>query len=100
MILALSASVVDDIATFIQTFITLYIILIVVQILFSFVRLPYNVWLSRFRGFLDETVNPYLGLFRRLLPSFGPLDLSPMIGILALYVLGAVADNVVRSFGP
>jgi uncharacterized protein YggT (Ycf19 family) len=33
-------------------------------------------------------------MWRRVLPTFGPLDLSPVVGVAALYVLLAVAINV------
>ncbi|MCL4289286.1 MAG: YggT family protein [Thermoleophilia bacterium] len=65
-----------------------YLLLIFVYILTSWIRLPYSPWLSRFQRFLYDTVNPYLSLFRRLLPGLRlggvGLDLSPILGILAL----------------
>jgi uncharacterized protein YggT (Ycf19 family) len=30
--------------------------------------------------------DPYLRLWRRVLPTFGPLDLSPVIGVASLYI--------------
>jgi len=33
-------------------------------------------------------------MWRRVLPSFGPLDLSPVVGVAALYVLLAVLINI------
>jgi uncharacterized protein YggT (Ycf19 family) len=48
--------------------------------------------LNRIQRFLYDVSEPYLRLFRRLLPSFGPLDLSPMIGIIVLIVFGQLAN--------
>ena len=52
--------------------------------------MPYNRWLRAVLDFVTETTNPYLNLFRRFLPPIGgggfALDLSPMIGIIVLFV--------------
>jgi YggT family protein len=95
-----SNSTVDTLDTFVRTFGEIYVLLIIVWIVLSYFRLPYNVWLSRFRGFLDETVQPYLRLWRRILPMFGPLDLSPMIGIFAILAAQSVIISVLDGFRP
>ena len=47
---------------------------------------------------LYDVSEPYLRLFRRVLPSVGPLDLSPMIGIIVLVILGQVAIRILDQF--
>jgi YggT family protein len=93
-----SAGVLADTAssanTFIDTFIYVYILLIIVYILTSWVRLPYTPWLRRIQDFLRDVCEPYLRLFRRVLPAFGPLDLSPVVAVLALVLLMKVVDAV------
>ncbi|MEX2212047.1 MAG: YggT family protein [Gaiellaceae bacterium] len=84
----------SSIASFVDVFITVYILLILVYVLSSWIRLPYNVWLNRVQRFLYDVCEPYLRLFRRVLPTFGPLDLSPIVAILVLYVIRSV---VVRA---
>ena len=37
--------------------------------------------------FLYDVCEPYLRLFRRILPPLGPLDLSPIVAVIALVVL-------------
>jgi YggT family protein len=68
-----------------------YLLLILIYIITSWIRLPYNLWLSRFQRFLYDVVNPYLSLFRRVLPALRlgavGLDLSPIIAILVLSVV-------------
>lgn len=65
-----------------------YLFLIFVYIILSWFRLPYNRWLSAIQRFLYDVVNPYLAIFRRLLPMLRVgglgLDLSPIVGILVL----------------
>ena len=63
-------------------------------------RLPYNLWISRVRTFLDDTVSPYVGIFRRFLPMLGPLDLSPMAAIIVLQVGERILQSVLDGFRP
>jgi YggT family protein len=83
---------------FIDDFIWVYVLLILVYILFSWVRLPYSPWLRRIQDFLRDVCEPYLRLFRRLLPSFGPLDLSPVIAIFFLFLLMRLVDALFARF--
>ena len=60
----------------------------------SWIRLPYSLnWLVRF---LYDVCEPYLRFFRRILPSLGPLDLSPIVAVI---VLAALDQIVVRLLG-
>ncbi len=82
-----------DVAAYVETFIYLYVVLIFVRVIASFfTRIPYNRALSAFLGFVDDVTNPYLNLFRRILPPvrLGPaaLDLTPMIGTVVLILVG------------
>ena len=83
---------------FIDDFIWVYILLIFVYVLSSWVRLPYSPWLRRIQDFLRDVCEPYLRLFRRLLPSFGPFDLSPVVGVLVLVILMRVVDTIFSNF--
>lgn len=68
-----------------------YLLLIFAYILLSWFRLPYNRWLSGFERFLYDTVNPYISIFRRFLPTLRlgavGLDLSPIIAIFVLSIV-------------
>jgi YggT family protein len=86
--------VADKVRQFVDVFIWIYGLLIFVYVLSSWFRLPYSPWLSRIQRFLYDTCEPYLRLFRRLLPSFGALDLSPWLAILFLYIVKFVLDNL------
>ena len=83
---------------FIDVFIYVYVLLIFVYVLTSWVRLPYTPWVRRFSDFLRDVCEPYLRLFRRILPSLGPLYLSPVVGIIALFVLMRVIDTLFNNF--
>ena len=90
--LALLADATSSVNTFIDVFIYVYVLLIFVYVLTSWVRLPYNPWVRRISDFLRDVCEPYLRLFRRILPPLGPLDLSPVVAIFALFALKALVD--------
>ena len=81
---------VSSVQQFLHVFIYLYIFLILAYVITSWVRLPYSPWLNRIQRFLYDVCDPYLRLFRRILPPLGPLDLSPMIAVIALVVVDRV----------
>ena len=83
---------------FIDDFIWVYILLIFIYVLSSWIRLPYSPWLRRIQDFLRDVCEPYLRLFRRLLPSFGPLDLSPVVAVVVLVILMRVVDTIFDNF--
>jgi YggT family protein len=84
---------VSSVTTFIWAFTFVYTLAILAYILTSWLRLPYSPTLNRIQRFLYDVCEPYLRIFRRFLPSFGGLDLSPII---ALIVLGIVSSIVIR----
>jgi uncharacterized protein YggT (Ycf19 family) len=84
--------------TLIDTFLWVYILLLFVYVLTSWVRMPYTVWVRRITEFLRDVCEPYLRLFRRVLPPFGPLDLSPVVAMLALIALMRVIDALFAHY--
>jgi YggT family protein len=78
---------VDSVQSFVHVFIYVYILVIFVYILTSWIPLPYSPTLSRVQRFLYDVCNPYLRLFRRILPPLGPLDLSPVVAVIVLFAL-------------
>ena len=90
---------VDSVETFISVFVAVYILLIFGYILTSWIRLPYQPWLNRIQRFLYDVCDPYLRMFRRILPPLGPLDLSPMVGVIVLIVLQQVLHTILNRLG-
>jgi len=84
--------------TFVNVFVTVYTLIILAYILTSWLRLPYSPWLNRIQRFLYDVSEPYLRLFRRVLPSMGPLDLSPLVGIFALIIVGQLLERILDQF--
>jgi uncharacterized protein YggT (Ycf19 family) len=91
------ADAISSIENFVHVFIFVYILLIFAYIITSWVRLPYSPWLNRIQRFLYDVCEPYLRIFRRLLPPFGPLDLSPIVGVVALGVLDRIIAAILEQ---
>jgi uncharacterized protein YggT (Ycf19 family) len=90
----------SDVADYVSALFLVYIILILIRVLLSWIpRMPYNPTLRSVLDFISETTDPYLNLFRRFLPPIGGLglDLSPMIGIIVLFVLQGLAVALISG---
>ena len=92
--LGLLYDAIDSVESFLEVFVYVYSLVILAYIITSWVRMPYSVWLNRIQRFLYDVCDPYLRMWRRVLPSFGPLDLSPVVGVAALYIILAVVTNI------
>ena len=89
------ASTRTDIADYLSTLIYVYglliFIYIVMLLLFSVgLRPPYSRTLDTVFGFLRDISEPLLRVFRRVIPPFGPLDLSPFFALISLSVFNAI----------
>ena len=91
----LLASTRSDIAEFLSTVIYVYTIIIIIYIITNLlfaagVRPPYSRITSAILAFLRDVCEPYLRIFRRILPSFGGFDFSPIIAIIVLGIINRV----------
>jgi YggT family protein len=94
----LLADWVDSAQRFVTVFIYVYGLIIFAYIITSWIRLPYSPTLNRIQRFLYDVCEPYLRIFRRILPPLGPLDLSPIIAIFFLYFLLFVINRILDQF--
>jgi YggT family protein len=90
-----------DVADYVQALFTVYLILIFIRILLTWIpRMPYNRALNAVVKFVHDVTDPYLRLFRRVLPPVGgsgfALDLSPIIAIIVLYIAQAIVVGLIR----
>jgi YggT family protein len=84
--------------TFINVFISLYSFVILAYIITSWLRLPYSLTLNRIQRFLYDICEPYLRLFRRLLPAPGGIDFSPVLAFIALGVIDRLLIWILDHF--
>ena len=81
-----------------EVYILLIFLYILLNLLFSFgVRPPYTRWFDAVMNFLRDVCDPYLRIFRRFIPQIGMLDLSPMIAIIVLYIVGSLVVNAIHG---
>jgi YggT family protein len=94
----------SEIADFLTALILVYTICIVAWVIVSLVfslgvRVPYSRWSNALLDFLRDVTEPFLRVFRRLPLRIGPLDLTPMVAILALQIGGGIIVSVIAP-GP
>jgi uncharacterized protein YggT (Ycf19 family) len=89
---------VSSVTTFLYAFTVVYTLAIFAYILTSWLRLPYSPTLNRVQRFLYDVCEPYLRLFRRVLPSFGGLDLSPMIATFVLWIVTGIVIELIDKY--
>ena len=92
----------ESIAGFLQALLWVYLIIIfayiITSLIFSFGgRIPYSRWSSAVLGFLRDVTEPYLSLFRRFIPPIGPVDVSPIVAILVLQIVGGIIIDLIRG---
>jgi YggT family protein len=91
-----------DVADYVQTLALVYLVLIFIRIILSWIpRIPYNRWLNAGLKFVSDVTDPYLNLFRRILPPVrmgpGALDLSPIVATFVLIIVSSVVSNLIRG---
>ena len=91
------ADAVSTAQSFVDVFIAVYTLLIFVYILTSWVRLPYSTITNRIQRFLYDVCEPYLRLFRRVLPSLGPIDLSPIVAVIVLLAVDQIVTRLLEQ---
>jgi YggT family protein len=90
------------IADYVYALFLVYSVIIVIYVLSSLifslgVRVPYSRWSDAVLGFLRDVCEPYLRIFRRFIPMIGPLDISPIVALLVLQIVGNFIVSAVRG---
>jgi len=92
----------EDLADYVYAVFVVYTLLIIAYILSSLFfafggRVPYSRGVNAVLGFLRDVCEPYLSIFRRFIPPLGPLDLSPVIAIFLLQLVGRLVANLIAG---
>ncbi len=92
----------DQVAGFVSALVLVYTLIIFAyilsQLIFSFGgRVPYSRWSSAVLGFLRDVCEPYLSIFRRFIPPIGPIDISPIVAVLVLQLVGGLIVFLIRG---
>lgn len=80
----------------VDTFFWVYMIMLFVRIMGS--------WFPEYQGhkfmrFLAYYTDPYLNIFRKLIPPLGMLDLSPIVAFFALQILEYLVKSLLYAAG-
>jgi uncharacterized protein YggT (Ycf19 family) len=98
------ATVRSEIADFLSVLIGVYTLIIlayiVINLIFAFGARPgYYRWLDAVLTFLRDVSEPFLSIFRRFIPPLGPLDLSPIVAIIVLRIVGGLLVGLIDDTG-
>jgi uncharacterized protein YggT (Ycf19 family) len=90
------------IADYVYALFLVYSVIIIIYVLSSLVfslgvRVPYSRWSDAVLGFLRDVCEPYLRIFRRFIPMIGPLDISPIVALIVLSLVGSVVEGLIRG---
>jgi len=81
--------------TTLATFVSLYSYLLITRVLLTW--FPTIEWSNQPFAALSQISDPYLNLFRSIIPPLGGMDFSPILAFLALNIVGGVLDSLARA---
>jgi YggT family protein len=79
---------------FLDVFVSVYTLAIFLYVITSWIQLPYS--LRPVQRFLDDVCEPYIRLWRRILPTAGPIDLSPIVAVIALVAFDRIVVAILE----
>ena len=78
------------VSSIVNTALRLYSLTIFIYVMLSWLQTV--AWAVRLRQALEPVVEPYVGLFRRIVPPMGMMDISPLVALLVLeYLIRRIA---------
>ena len=77
---------------------SIYTVVLVVRVLLSW--FPILDWGNPLLAALSSITDPYLNVFRGLIPPLGGLDLSALIAFFALQISGSLLSQLAMSLSP
>jgi len=78
------------------SFISIYLALLFIRVLLTW--FPNVNWSSQPFAGLSQITDPYLNVFRSIIPPMGGMDFSPMLAFLVLSLLQRTLASAVGSF--
>ena len=82
-------------ATAIASFLNIYLILLFIRVLLTW--FPNVDWTSQPFATLTQLTDPYLNLFRSIIPPIGNIDISSMLAIFLVQFLQSALPNLIAS---
>jgi len=81
--------------TTLATFVQIYGALLLIRVLLTW--FPNISWYNQPFSALSQITDPYLNLFRSIIPPLGGMDFSPMLAIILLQVVGGGLVSLAQS---
>jgi YggT family protein len=89
----------DEVITWVNALFVVFTLLILIRILLSWVpTTPIRRFWRALYDFVISSTDWFLTFFRRLIPPVGPIDISPIVALLVLYVLQRLVVELLLSF--
>ncbi len=100
--MTLATSFANHLADYVVAVASVYTLTIIAYVLTSLafsagLRIPYTRWSDAILAFLRDVSEPFLRIFRRLLPSFGGLDLSPRVAVIVVQAAARLIASAIKS---
>lgn len=91
-----------DIADYVSNLIFVYTIIVFISVLLTWLpQMPENPVFAGLVRFVRDVTDPYLRIFRRVIPPIsiggGAMDLSPIAGLILLYVAQRVIPPLIAG---
>ena len=81
--------------TTISSFLQIYFVLLIIRILLSW--FPNINWFDPPFSILSQLTDPYLNLFRSIIPPIGGIDISPILAIFLLQFLQGLVMSMPKG---
>lgn len=81
---------------FVDTLFLVYMIMLFIRIMGSWFPEYQD---SKFMRFISYYTDPYLNVFRKIIPPLGMIDFSPIIAFFALQIIEAIVKTLISSIG-
>ena len=81
--------------TTLSTFVYLYSSLLIIRVLLTW--FPTVNWYNQPFAALSQICDPYLNLFRSIIPPLGGMDFSPILAFIALNIVGDILKGLARA---
>jgi len=87
----------NGILGFVDALFWIYYVLIFVRVIFSWIGLPSHGPVYEIFRFVYNVTEPYLGIFRRFIPSTGGIDFSPFLGMIVLIIIQRIVVGLIAG---
>lgn len=81
--------------TTLSSFLQIYFVLLIVRVILSW--FPNINWFDPPFSVLSQLTDPYLNLFRSIIPPLGGIDFSPMLAIFLLQIIQGVVVSMATA---